>query len=287
MVIGENLLLYFAFKRSRVKQLVKRLIRTARPETLKRIRLIGCCSFCCFCLVIVTQETLACFAVQTVFRDHWATLRAAIQMLPTQMHQFSIAYPTLYIVVLRLVADADVAQLETMMHRCSSTRARKLLTERFKTVALWQEFEQLFNIVPFMVMAILYHTIPGFIVGLIRDAQMKATHFPFLLAAYTIFHVVILTHVLLLVFSVTRAQNAVSQASERLIRQLQQQSCSSIEEASARHSLEQELRHPQSLTGWHMFTIDPSLLLSFAASVISFSVLLIQLQDHGSQARSA
>ena len=286
LIVGELLLLYFAFKRTQVKQLMKRLLETARPETVKRVQVVGCSSFIVIFTVMVTQEVLSCFAIKALVRDTWTTVRLTFQVLPTQMNQFFIVYPTLYLIVLRLASDADVAQLETMQHLVKID-ARKLLTERKRTAALWQEFEQLFNVVPFMVIGILYLTIPGIIVGLRQDAQVHSPHLPYSLASFIIFHVIIVTQVLLLIFAVTRAQDRVREASERLIDKLQLQSCSSVEEASARHSLEKELRQQQPLTGCRMFTVDPSLLLSFAASVITFSVLLIQLQEPSSPMKSA
>ena len=149
---------------------------------------------------------------------------------------------------------------------------------------LTEEFEQMFNIIPFCIFGLLFITLPTIISGIKHDwINQKEDHLTYDAANYAMFHLITFTYILLMWLGACNSRRQVDKQRQQLMDQLQ---CISMAQGNRLQlqgidTLLSCMRQEQSfkLTGLRMFTLNESLMISFAASIITFSVLLIQLQN--------
>lgn len=141
---------------------------------------------------------------------------------------------------------------------------------------LKEQFERVLNIVPFIMLGQLFITIPCRILNIKNNETSQLVQW----IGYVSFHILILLPIYHMVQTVTRCRKSVRDKISELITVLQEKIVKG-EQSQANQVLIEELRNGQEFvfTVWFLFPMDRTIILSFVSSIITFSVLLIQLLD--------
>ena len=280
LVTGVLIMFLFATKREKIRHLIKRTIMTT---SARHAKMIGICSVILVFSAVITFELMVFLAVFSSTGDLTSSMEKVIWLLPMQANQYLTTYPLCYVIVLKIITDFDVSISDKIRHEINSkpVNPHQLLRLRKNVAQVREEFEQLFNFIPFVLFGILFITVPGVIATITRDSEGgPRRHVAYTIIGYSLYHVLIFLQVGLLIYCVTEAKAKTNRAISALIDCIQEKQMSH-QNTKDFDALIDDLKLEQAFcfTGWNMFTIDKSLILSFLSSVISFSVLLIQLES--------
>jgi hypothetical protein len=139
------------------------------------------------------------------------------------------------------------------------------------------KFERLFNIIPFIVLAIAFITIPSTLANIARKA--KSAEFSTLRNVYYICQNSANCFViLLLVYYASKSREKASNAVEQMIEVIHKRNINSLYTNGSQAVIDALKSYADfSFTGWYLFKMNRSLILTFLSAIISFSVLIIQL----------
>ena len=193
------------------------------------------------------------------------------------MNEFTVHYPLYYIIVFQMFSRYEMNKLSSMQQEIAAKdiNPSRQMTVLKHTASIRLEFEKLFSIIPFIVFGSLFAMMPSGIHNMRSPTDAIATvNF----IHYVIYGSLIMMVVCHLVFRVCKSQQNVKDIISEMIEMIQR---SSITETNAKghQELIDSLKTYQDFwfTGWQLFRIDHQLILSFFSSIVTFSVLLMQL----------
>lgn len=262
---------------------IKRLLRSmiVRKSCVDRVRTLSLVSLIVCMVVMVTELVVSVLVELEESDDYWSAVWRIMLEFPDHVNVFHVIYPAWYLVSLTVITDYEVLRLQSIQEGVRMEGAAavdKSLRLRDTVMHVKQEFECLFNIIPFIMFAIPFTTIPEMVNSVRKEiARGGASNAAFDLAFYVNIHASLFIMMMLLVNCVNRCKEQVDQTSDAVIRCLQSQSLKAPQPCI--HLLIEQLRQDQgfSYTGWRMFTIDRCLPLAFLSSLVSMSVLVVQL----------
>ena len=269
---------WFAVRRRKIKRLIK--IVADDDPTLKQIRRSTLRA-----LILISGYLIYNLVISYISLRRWRLpylLRKAFYFLvsiPIILNQFSAFYPLLYLTCIQLLTSYEVSDIQKFKSWIASGRAdvMTIIKKRYAVTMLKQEFESLLNVVPFAMLGNMFITIPS---GIINISSRRRTHM-YDYIPYALFHGIVLFLIYQLVQTVCRCRRKVRDKISELIRCIQEKS---IKDPHTRgyQSLIDELRIDQQFvfTGWYLFPINRTIILSFVSSIITFSVLQIQLASN-------
>lgn len=269
------LIIVFAIRRKRLRCLIAYLLRQQLPVS-RSISLIAIFS--------VTLSVVVQIYVEAAINSQWITGFALFKevafIMPVMINNYGVVYPALYVTVLDLVTHYEMNFMRAQLLRLKQDGdidARKVMTDRRHIMEMKAEFESLLNLVPFCQFAILFQSIPGVVVGVHTHIGQGSPYAVLEIIFFTVAHVSVFLFLYFIVSRVVKAKRDVNQLCSDLIHGLQDGRHDLF--ATRYQSLIEKLRADMGFqfTGWNMFTIDQSVWLSFLSSIITFSVLLIQL----------
>lgn len=149
--------------------------------------------------------------------------------------------------------------------------------------ALRLEFNSLFSLIPFLWFSYLFFSFSGFIVMTVTSTSVVALQWTSITAEWIMYSLFVSAVVIAVLYCESLSKKSQRQATEFAL-QLVMQSDDHLKasELVAKLQLISELnQHSLHLTGWSIFNLNRGLLLSFAGSLISFSVLFAGLMTTG------
>lgn len=269
----------FAIRRTQIKSLIQSIALEGTNDRIEKMALL---------FLIFKVATMALDYVATMLRlvmgERMAitqTMIAASSLIVHTNH-YLINYPLVYVIVMRVLASSQVKELRTIRHLVGK-KEPLVLTHCVKRVsAVRQEFERLLNFIPFTLFAVLFVSIPDAVTSI---AKLSTTVPGSLVARFALHQVLqlqaaIILIIFLVVYYACKSKEEMDEAAAEVMDYLNERFHKNLETIGYQ-TLTQSLKEYQnfSFTGWTLFTIDRQLILTFLSSVISFSVLLIQLQS--------
>ena len=257
-------MILFAVRRRRLKRLLSQICCS---ETSKRVH--GYSWSCIVFAVLITILQMTATILRHPFSDNPMLFIALvfIAILGT-FYSFLILYPLYYVLVLRIMKYYEYNKLTQCMTDIANED--ELLKQIDSMIIVRQEFESLFNIVPFAVSANLFTLVP---LAAINMANTRLRIFSLIFSNF-----LVLSMILLMVHQINRLQSSSGRLCNQLLRLLQmsnKKSASTMGQLAIMQAL-YDLKNSK-FTGLRLFAIDDSFLLTLASSLITFSVLTCQL----------
>ena len=204
--------------------------------------------------------------------------------LPLYPNQHLIAYSLFYRVLIHLLTQHELAFLQTLhdeLQQRITIDYRSVMRQRQEIMRLKQEFESLFSKIPFLQLSVLFITLPAGIAA--RDLFRGATGTRSVLLGVS--HIMtiafLLTTAILLINTVSDGCDQVDEMISKITRLLQRDISLSVDWKSVcgQEELVRQLQDERGhrYTGWRLFIVNRSLMLSFLSACVTFSVLLIQV----------
>lgn len=278
IAIAMGIMVLFAARRERITRLMKCI--TDADSTGKEINNLGY-----FAMGVLffgfTCQLYGLYTIMSHYVDEQTAALVVLLMFPYFLNQYVVIYPTLYVSFLTVLTRRETDRLQMFCHiirKAGHLEIQNVIVELEQIMAYKQEFENLFNIIPCLQFGILFVTVPGVTVTLYNDSIRGLPYVGQEILVYIAIHSCIFVFLLLIVDRVDKARREVSQTTALLIHYIHSRHSYDLY-TSGFKSLIDELRINEAFkfTGWNMFTIDKSILLSFLSAIITFSVLLIQL----------
>ena len=196
------------------------------------------------------------------------------------LNQFAVFYPLLYLTCIRLLSAHEVKHIQKIKSLINSGMKDviSIMRQRNGVTSLKREFERLLSVVPFAMLGHMFITIPGGIINLTSSSKSQVVSE---WLQYTLFHGIVLVLIYQLVQTVTRCQEKVRDMISELILCIQEKSIKDPQTRGYQSLIDGLIMDQQFVfTGWYLFPIHRSIILSFVSSIITFSVLLIQLASN-------
>ena len=233
--------------------------------------------FVCFKLVI---QLILCLDAEY---EGWELVLMLSLHLFLSLNQFDVTYPIVYRICVKMMTEQRVHHLKQVTHKLNETGVLdvlRVMQERDQLHSLKQEFEAIFNPIPFILFSMLFVTIPGEVAGhgVFNDPWSdRAT--TILTISFIVHHAILMLMVWTVVQAASDCQDESSDALALLIRSLDRSSITVTGRRVSVDALRRQLLWEQelALTGYKLFDVHRSVLLPFISSIISFSVLLVQL----------
>ena len=272
-------LISFAVHRRSIQQMMQELISASTTEILTRVRCVTAILVAAHLVYMTAGAVMWGYSFCFTHSDLRSTLIRLAVNLPSLAPSVILLFPAYYAVVLWMISKRDQRLLQDAARDAASGRldARRRLKECKWMQRTIQLFDDCFNVVPLVVLGFVFISVPGVVIQARRDAADDSPVASYNKAVFVVFHVIVFADLLLLTIGVARFKGRVVEAVDELVDCLQELRHSD----SASQALEREVRRlqEQRLTGGYLFTLQPSLLLSFAGAVISYTVLVLQLHD--------
>lgn len=267
-------LMMYATRRSRIIGLLKKIQSSDSPSIRK-----SSMKWLLFTSIFIAFQ-VACTARMYNARTPFQLIIWMLSVFPYQMNQSLIIYPVYYMVTLKVLTEKELDHLTNICKLVGrgSRDVNRMLDDVSNMRSIKEEFERLFNLVPFFAFGIMFVSIPSYLLSISHDLNSGKTNIFQQLISFGIFHIAVCIVVLFLVHCVSHVKETVNKSISDLIRDIQRRYIRDLHNTGYQ-SLIDELRMDQGFvfTGCNMFVIDRFILLSFLSSIISFSVLLIQL----------
>ena len=277
------LMILFACRRGQLFRFLHVITHAETSASVRRSSIVSVIVLSCMFLL---QETVILVQFAESASSWSFGIKSALIAAPAQANNYLVIYPLYYILMIRILSEhevkllqqaSDVIQDDGGCSKRSLTYASSLL---YQCIAARHTFERLFNIIPFSVFGVLFFMIPSSIadVSITRRAQQMKSLADFQVMMYGTFHFAVLLLIVTLIHSVCRTKQQTQAAAQQLIH--------TITQANLTHSLtagQQSLINDANayrdmpFTGLFLFNVDTSLVLTFASSLITFTVLLCQL----------
>lgn len=271
---GLMLMFLFAYRRTRVKRLIRQVIDCGIPKSLTFL------TASCFvtAIIFLSFHVMTQLAISLQEASVGSALWQTIQCVPYQMNEYLVLYPAFYITVMKILVDYELKLLHRMKDKILSGTSRplNLMKELHAMVEMNREFEYLFNIIPFVQFGIIFITIPAAVVEIRHGgnlAMIQSVYFGIENASFFLF-------ISLLVYHACRSKDRVSESVASIIELIHERHLNQLY-THGYHTLNNTLKSyaKLSFTGWYLFNIDRSVVLTFLSSIVTFSVLLIQLES--------
>ena len=270
--IGMIVLFMFARRRSRIEDLLRRL---SSQESCQSVKCLTMFSFLFAASLITFQIAINCTFIFLREGNVWNGLFRILIHLPYYLNEYIIHYPLFYIIVLKIFSYYEVQQLQRMKQEISTKAPFRVMNEIKRLSQIRSEFEQLFNFVPFVLFGVFFLTIPHAIISILRSDIFTG----FVIIGYTIQNSCFLIVGILLIHHVCTSRDKVNDVVTHLIEIIHRNHMSQLNTNGYQALIDVLKSYADfSFTGWYLFTIDRSLVLTFVSSIITFSVLLIQLE---------
>lgn len=232
-----------------------------------------------FLTTAIICKSMLQFFISRLNKDARESLWDTLIVLPYHMNDYRLLYPLFYTIMVDLFSDYEVHALHQMTQQVTSTVASdqlKLMSDLKNLKATRDKFEQLFSIIPFIMFAFAFLTIPFTITDMARKASFG---FSTLVNVYYIIENICNALVIILVMYVScNSREKVRNVIENMIETIQKRDICYPLSSSSQVVIESLKSYADfSFTGWYLFKIDRSLILTFLSALISFSVLLLQL----------
>lgn len=274
VTLGQGAMVLFAVKRSRIKRLLR--IVSNDEVTLRKLRrdsLFALLYILFYAMYLFISGYLNMEGIEIVT----SIFPILLMYLPLIINQYSIIYPLLYLVTFELLAAHELSHLQQFrLLIISNTNVMRIILLRRTINNLKAEFECLLNIVPSILLGIMFVTIPCGILIIKSDNSAKLSQW----IDHVLFHIPALFLIYQMVQTITRCKEKITGTISELILLLQEKIAKG-ERSHRNQLLIDELKYNQDFefTGWFLFRIDRKIILSFVSSIITFSVLVIQLLD--------
>ena len=291
---GALLLAVTAVRRRDVHHLMKRLRQLeADGESKARVHRLS-----------VTAVAGVLLAIGSMLIDTFVTINVLGYMIPDPeqlacmvvmvspilLNQYLVTLPFAYLLILSRLTRVTLSRLEAMIRLAASGASVPvgvIAREEQRLLSMRLLFDRLLSFIPFCLLALPFLSVPGMLPRVLRDARNLATapagqSFPYEAFSYSWSHGKLAVILILLVWTVCRSRDAMRERTEQLADGVQERLSDqgSVGEAAAMLALVQQLRTDAreiSLTGCSAVVIDESLLIAFLSSLVSMSVLVIQL----------
>ena len=270
----------FAFRRQDIKSLISRLqVDSDSRQTSTTRRL-----FACACAVVLLELTIDFTTIAAGSSNTAAAIRSAAVAIVAESNMFFVYYPILYVVVLQLLTRREVQRLESMERGILQEQATpwKLMQEVQMLANARRDFDRLFNVVPFILLALPFLTLPTFVAsfsGRSGGASTISQVYDFFGAvSFILPHTAIALSLLLLVRRSAAACDARDEQISRVVACIHERKLTRLYTEGWQplvHQMQQLQRLQLTVGG--MFPLEKSIILSFLSSLISISVLVIQL----------
>ena len=210
-------------------------------------------------------------------------VRAFFTPIPVIMNDFTIIYPLYYVIVFQILSRHQVESLKGMRQdlKANTLNLIKQMNVLKQLANVRSEFEQLFNIIPFIVFGVLFITIQAEIHIIKYNSSGTVAYVTFTSVTYLIETTIEIAVTFFLVLRVCKAKEKINQLITDMIDIMQQRSVTQSYMNGCQLMID-SLKSYQDFhfTGWKLFSIDRYLILAFISSIISYSVLWIQLDTN-------
>lgn len=257
---------------SRRENIICLLDRIVTPESGRSVRKLSIMAF----LAALTMFTAYSVAELTSsLTSTKSSFTAFIAYLPHNLNNYLLHYPLAYVIMFRILTEYEIIELREIRKSLVSLTSSHNQVCRLKQLEkVRQDFESNLNFIPFVLFGILFLTIPSAMadVSTLSGYKTFLGYFLFLI----LHHASIGFTIILVVASVTKSRERVNLIVDETIEIIYR---SGTHLSPIDQLLIESLKKYQrfSFTGWYLFTIDRSLILTFLSSIVTFSVLLSQL----------
>ena len=274
---GVLILLLFAYRRARIKHLLRHM---TCQESSRSVRCFTLFSLLLAIGLLMLQITSDFVEAAVLHRRHlyehvWGILKKTLMSSPTELNAYIFFYPFFYITVLKIFSYHELRQLQQLNQNLTIIIPFKVMKNIKALSQMRSELEHLFNVVPFFLFGVFFFIIPEAIISIARyDAKFDDSRSIFL----TIHISYLIVVAILLLRQVCNSRDRVRDMVTQLIEIIHQTHATRLN-TNDYLALTDALKSYAdfSFTGWYLFRIDRSLVLTFVSSIITFSVLLIQL----------
>ena len=266
-----------AKRRTRIITFIKS--SACSPTSLTRI----CISSLIYLAVISLLHLVLEFAY--LMRRRNMTVIRLLVLLGNMVHficNYFICYPLFYIISLKMFSSYELRQTSAIRRQILACNVHpvKLMKDMKQLSIMRNEFEQLFNIIPFILLSILFVDIPAALLDINNDKRNTDRIYLIIYICYYIVDTgLYFMLALFLVHNVSRSAERTYEAASELIEIIQDKNLIHLYSNGWQSVIDSlKLYQNFSFTGSKLFRIDHNLVLTFVSAIITFSVLLIQLQ---------
>lgn len=275
-----SIIFVVAIRRKRIKLLVRQLLMHGLPESLERTSR--------YYLIVSVILIIAKTVIQPLSMFGRITLPEAVLIvlteLPANLHQFMVRYSMCYIIMIKLLSHSELLTLHKL--RLDLNHSGMNLVKHIRIIrslsVVREEFESLFSAIPFILFATCFMKIPAAVVDVKCNGTNEGTMTLLTFIAYYIVDdVVAYGFIMYLVYVVCRVNDDVRRSIKQLIDLIRDKHFLHMYTNGAQIMIESLKEYQEfSFTGAHLFQINSDLILAFLSSIITFSVLMIQLDTN-------
>lgn len=277
MISGLMVLILWSTRKTRIKALIKCLSCHGADGQEK------CLSMWFLVLKIAIMaidhpQTLVRLAY--AYKINLINILTCVFSIVLSTNNYLINYPLAYLFFMRILTSCQVREMRGLRNMISNRGSFRLIAELKRMSAVREEFERLLNFIPFILFAVLFVSIPDAVINIVRHADASTIYSIVALCQVAMSQLSIILVVFIVAYFACKSKEEMDVAAAEVIDALQDRHYKDVE-TIAYQSLIRALEKYQnfSFTGWTLFSIDRQLILTFLSSVVSFSVLLIQLQS--------
>ena len=265
------IMIMFARRRRRIRRLIQTISSSDHSLTFKKM---SACGLAIAVLAFSLNLTSGVHSVSSS-RDAWHTLFMTIVFVPVYLNNSIVNCTGYYVLVLRLVFEYEQRMLSTVNTRKISYKS--LIQKLDQIMLVRQEFEQLFNEIPFVVIAALFALVPAAVVNFMGSSEVHFGSTSTRIASFAVADAANIFATMLIVNSVCAWKSQARSTVDHVKRRIREEFAEKLTTVCHSALMEAMSDHLEfNLTGWSLFAIDRSLLLSVLSSVITFSVLICQ-----------
>ena len=278
IILGLAATFWFAVRRRKIKRLIKFVADD--DLTSKRIRRSTLRALILISSYMIYKLVLHYLLMQSYRMGNLLTTFFFLVSIPIILNQYMAFYPLLYLTCIQLLTAYEVEHIQKIKILINSGMrdVMSILRQRNGITSLKREFESLLSIVPFAMLGNMFITIPGGILSI--TSSTKPQNISDWLE-YALFHGLVLFLIYQLVLTVSRLQEKVRDTTSELILCIQEKSIKDPQTRGYQSLIDGLIMDQQFVfTGWYLFPINRTIILSFVSSIITFSVLLIQLASN-------
>lgn len=224
-------------------------------------------------------ESVFLFSVSSVtvadFRDFAISI-------PFMLNNYMIVYPLFYLLMIKILTRFQVKRLQAIAVQTKKAQLvdfRKMLNQLRVITDAHQEFERLFNVIPFSLMATMFSLIPSAVSFIEHSArQHDSARVSLGVIHLATGNVFLISMICSLIYAACHSKRETAKASRQANDALVQTVAASTP-TTAQLQVMDDLKRIEflPLTGLGLFNVTPSLILTFFSSLITFSVLICQL----------
>ena len=261
------------WRRRRIKLLVNKICSEKPSDSsVKKISTFGLLAAIYAFTVNIVSVSWKAFKT---YSDSWSIAVSIAAPIPLYFTAFIIDFTFFYVIVLTMMREREQKTLTDMLK--DRKKVTIMICQLDDMMHDRQEFEELFNEIPFMTIAHLFAEVPTAVINITGARVSEGEKFNF--AAFLMANVVNVVANAWIVSNVTRLQLQSHVLLTNIRRKLLQEQADRIDSLTDMLALNESLQsHLQfRFTGWGFFSINRSLLLDVLSPLITFSVLICQI----------